>query len=267
MKYSTALSLFLQSRKIWESSAESSLKQEKLFNIDIEIINCYSFMMKFDEALDYIESLTLSRIYRNNIPLNNELYSISHRVADKKSQIENLTQTHLNLKTEIEEQLQKDKNKLFEMLSIFSAIIAFIVSSVTLIGRNDLETTPSLLIAVGIILVIFVMTVSLSIERPKKLQELFKDIRIWILMIYLVTAIFLPKLYQSSNEAINENRNQLELQGLSHTESAKLTEEITEEENVSKIAPVELPPENSDSETGAISGDNKVKNLSSGVEK
>lgn len=88
---------------------------------------------------------------------------------------------------DIDKKFDELKNKNTEMLGVFSAVIAFIVTAATQLGgaNANKDIAVPVLITIGLILVLFISTISLFNDRPKK-DELFKDFRSWILIAYLL---------------------------------------------------------------------------------
>jgi Mn2+/Fe2+ NRAMP family transporter len=86
--------------------------------------------------------------------------------------------------------LDSDRKRIIEILGFFSAIIAFILSTVS-IGKNyKYIEALNFMLGLGIILVLFALTMSLFFNRNEK-KLLYKDYKFWILIIALIAMLLL----------------------------------------------------------------------------
>jgi hypothetical protein len=84
-------------------------------------------------------------------------------------------------------EIESERKKLFEILAFFSAIIAFILATVS-IGKNfSFHEAIYFVIALGIILILFVTSLSILCTSSKK--EILKDHKFWVLIIGLILIV------------------------------------------------------------------------------
>ncbi|WP_127908144.1 hypothetical protein [Aeromonas hydrophila] len=137
-----------------------------------------------EKQIDYIMSFAF---YQKNAMFHNNSIMYKERLRDRKFteatalKIEReLTQTVIN------ESVQQGKKNI-EQLGLFSAVITFIVTAAASALNSDKTMTPLILVSIGVILILFISTIALLNNPPKKP---IRDFRVYLVLFYAVLTIY-----------------------------------------------------------------------------
>lgn len=107
-----------------------------------------------------------------------------------------------DFKEKMHNELENERKRIIEVLGFFSAIVAFILSTVS-IGKNfSFLEAIYFIIALGLILILF--TVSLSVIFSPSKKQLFSDKKFWILIILILTLLIFILLASSISTTLNK---------------------------------------------------------------
>lgn len=118
---------------------------------------------------------------------NNVLIIIKERIKDYIDLNNKISQAEQNIIAKYKEVMQKEQFKTIEILSIFTAIVAFIFSTVSISQSFSLDEALIFIISLGLVLILFIDVTHLFFSYKKPTS--FLDYRI-LLMIILVTSLF-----------------------------------------------------------------------------
>lgn len=177
--YRQAFQLNPYSQNFWKSCYSS----------DIRYIETLIESEQFDQADIYTNDIIKSKVYENDVNISNWFIAILSRIKDHR-----LIRTTLDEKgTEIENSaikiIETERIKAIELIGIFTAIIAFILTTVSFIKDFTIDEVFTIEIVLGIILILFAISISI-IFRPSK-NGVFKDIRFYSFLIFIVSLIYI----------------------------------------------------------------------------
>lgn len=155
---------------------------------------------KHEEADSYIQGIIDSKFYEDYYSSEYQNFFIFLKQRnDDQLLIENkLSDIQNSSKILIDDLFDKSRVKIIEILGFFTAIIAFIFGAVTISISLDLSSALILMCSFGFAMIVFILAISLAFTRPQ--TTIFKDKRMWVLIVILlinISLIFLsPRLVQ-----------------------------------------------------------------------
>jgi tetratricopeptide (TPR) repeat protein len=157
---------------------------------------------ELDKAQVFVDTIVKSEYYKHNFIQNNWLVLLQSRINDYKISEAKMA----GIRESILKEVGKDGKKTVELLGIFTAIIVFIFSTIT-IERNFLfEQAIVLMICLGLILILF--CVILSILFSDRSKPVLKDGRFYIIIalavIVFATAAIAPAIAERIKCLLND---------------------------------------------------------------
>lgn len=190
---------FFKNRKEYEKSIEQykfALKKDKknetfitsLFGSYYEYFESFIDKSEYEKGLKICINLLEEKIFQDNFVYQNYLISIKERFKDYIL----LNQKILNAEIKIEKIISKEiisgQHRIIEILGFFTAIIAFIFSTIT-IGKNfNFNDAIIFNISLGITLIIFVLLVSLLFSKK---QVKLLDYRIILILLMIISLLLI----------------------------------------------------------------------------
>jgi hypothetical protein len=162
-----------------------------------------------EKQIDYIMSFDH---YQKNVMFHNNSIMYRERLRDRKFTEATALKIERELKQTVinESALQGKKN--IEQLGLFSAVITFIVTAAASALNSDKTMTPLILVSIGVILILFISTIALLNNPPKKP---IRDFRVYLVLFYAVLTIYVVNstlkigdaslVKNSKNDGVNVN--------------------------------------------------------------
>lgn len=143
---------------------------------------------KYDNAEKLVNDLLENIKYRNEYVYKTWLMLLSGRIKDYKLNEKKISSKQKELHDIFTTELQAERKKFIELLGLFTAIIAFIFTTVSVAKTFDYEQAIKFTACLGLVLINFAMSISI-IFQDKKIP-LFKDVRLWVAVI-ITTFLYL----------------------------------------------------------------------------
>ncbi len=156
-----SIKLFTESYK----QTQSDLNSNKIGNEAIVIMN---YMQKKFE-IENLESTILS--LRNSVAVLNRTEKVEQLVVD------------------VENRLYKERTRIIELLGLFVAIFAFIISSIQIANKFDLIDAILIIVALGLILIAFVLALHLTITPKERMGKLFALLGILVFTLFCLPLV------------------------------------------------------------------------------
>lgn len=140
---------------------------------------------KYTTGQAYIESVFSEKFYKEvSTFYHNAFVDLKLRIADHLIFQGKIKELEKEFKNKLQEELNSERKRIIEVLGFFSAIVAFILSTVS-IGKNfSFIEAVYFIVALGIILILFAVALSTLFSSTK--TALFKDKKFWILTVGLI---------------------------------------------------------------------------------
>ena len=136
---------------------------------------------KYDEA----EKLVLDRLQNNTYKVNfirhNWLAFLQNRIKDYKIQELKAAKKEVELRKLLTEEFQSERRKVIELLGLFTAIIAFIFTTVSVAKKFEYTEAINFTSCLGLVLIDFAITISLIFHN--KNIPVYKDARLYVALI------------------------------------------------------------------------------------
>lgn len=156
----------------------------------------------YDDGHDYIDKLLDDKDYiafGNNV--RKTLLDYKKRFTDYLTFEKKLKTIESDFKNKINTQLENERKRIVEILGFFSAIVAFILSTISIAKDFSFVEAVFFIIILAFMLIIFNITLSLLFTNSK--ISLLKDFRFWLLIISLISIIFFILCSYSISELLN----------------------------------------------------------------
>lgn len=169
-----------------DESNSKFLKQ--LFNTQKQYIEDLIDKNEYKKAFDYCSNIQQEGLFKDNYVFHNILIGVRERLKDYLILEQKLQDAEISFRKTVKEETDNERKRLIEILGFFSAIIAFIFSTVS-IGENfNFHQALSFVVSLGLILIIFLVTINIlfSNERIRYSHPKFLILVILILSLLLV---------------------------------------------------------------------------------
>ncbi|EGR5064065.1 hypothetical protein C1E47_18900, partial [Vibrio cholerae] len=180
-----AIKLYRRCIEAWGGQNNTLISH--LYNIEIKIFREtleQGDYLHAEKQLDYIIGF---EPYKKNPLSNNTSLMYRERLRDRKFTEASIKKIKRELTEEIKGELDAQSKRNIEQLGVFSAIITFIITAAASAFNSDQSMTPIILIGIGLILILFVTSISLLNFKPK---NIFVDFRFYVLVIFCVLTYF-----------------------------------------------------------------------------
>lgn len=188
--YNKALSFFSTALEIEPGNKVYLVNQfNSLHNIAISLI----YDGKYNEAKKMLHEMFYSNKYSDLPNVHQAIVSTIARVDDHETINQKILNSEQNMNNQINSKIQGERTKLVESLSLFTAIMAFILTTVSTSQKYPLKDAVYFIALMGTMLILFTSTLTLSFknqsENPLKnssfILGLLSIIAILILMMLL----------------------------------------------------------------------------------
>ena len=178
-----------QYRFAFEKDKKNDIFESTLFNAYKNYCDELIEDEKYDIAISVCNTLLDESIFRDTVVFNNALLSIKDRINDYISLNKKINKAENDLKNKVEEATKSWQFKTIEILSFFSAIIAFIFSTIS-IGKNfNFKQALVFNIALGFTLLLFVLVLNLIFSEKNTIKK--TDFRIILVGIFVIALLIL----------------------------------------------------------------------------
>ena len=136
----------------------------------------------------YVESVFAEKFFTNiDTNFHNSFVDFQARFQDHIIFQDRVKKIESDFKEKMHSELDNERKRIIEVLGFFSAIVAFILSTVSL-GKNfSFVEAVYFIIALGLILILFAVTLSLLFNSTS--HSILKDKKFWILMVSLIVLL------------------------------------------------------------------------------
>jgi|GEM_PF-5610040 len=162
--------------------------RRRVFNSEMQYIESFIEGEEFDEAEDYVTALVTKGTYKDDFAYSNWLQAIRSRIKDHKLIRSTLINKGKQIEDRVETKLERERFKAIELIGVFTAIIAFIFTTISFTKSFSFRETILLEITAGLILILFVLILSLIFQKSKR--KVIGDIRFYSVLI-ICTALLL----------------------------------------------------------------------------
>jgi tetratricopeptide (TPR) repeat protein len=160
---------------------------QSCFGTDQAYLNNLIQNSDYNTADAYLKLVMKDDEYINLGNISNTIFDFQVRINDHKLFQNKLMQVQEEFRERMNKELDSERKRIIEILGFFAAIIAFILSTVS-IGKNFsfIEATY-FIIALGLVLLLFAVTLSILFKTLNR--DFTKDIRFWILLVSIFLLI------------------------------------------------------------------------------
>jgi tetratricopeptide (TPR) repeat protein len=159
-----------------------------LFNSYIKHLNNLLAESKHNEGIILINKLLKDNTFRKEPHYHNSLIGFNQRLDDQIAFNKKLNEAEKSIKEIVKNETQKGQNRIIEILGFFSAIMAFIFSTIS-IGKNfKFEEAIIFNISLGLTLLIFVLVINLLFSN-KKIK--LSDFRIGLIVVIVLSLLLI----------------------------------------------------------------------------
>lgn len=183
--YFDAIKLYRKCINAWGTQHSSLISQ--LYNFEINIFRNTLEEGDYLHAEKQLDLIISYSFYKNNPMFNNASLIHRERLKDRKFTEATAKKIERELKRAVVAESEVQNKKNIEQLGVFSAIITFIITAAASAFSSEKSMTPLILIAIGLILILFITTISLLHFRPK---SLLKDFRFYLLALFVFLTIY-----------------------------------------------------------------------------
>jgi tetratricopeptide (TPR) repeat protein len=173
----------------------NSTFQKSLFNNQYDYIKKLVAKNEYKESLKYCDDILDKKTFKSSYVFSNLLVGLKERVKDYLAIEEKIKNAEESFKIIVKNETEKERKRLIEILGFYSAIIAFIFSTVSIAKNFKFEEALIFIICLGIILILFlsIMNILFSSEKLKITAPKFIISIILILsLIFILTKFTIP---------------------------------------------------------------------------
>lgn len=127
------------------------------YNAEYSLIERLIEEDKQEEAQAYCDEIRSKRKYSEIHEFNNLLHVLNQRIKDSLAIKTRLKDAQEEFKLTVRSETEKERRRLIEILSFFSAIIAFIFSTISIGTNYPLEESLIFLVVLGLVLILFLL--------------------------------------------------------------------------------------------------------------
>jgi len=195
---------FLLENKNYEKAAEAYLLTNKIepkneeyvmhyFNTNYAYFNNLVRRGEIKKAREIVEKL--KKFFKEKEPLpsdwlwKNHTLTMNDRLVDQETIKEKIDK----IDSHIERKTDSIKNQFISIIGVFSAIVAFIITNVNIaISKLSLNDALTLMLAMGIILIIFMIVISeIFYHRRENSWNIFGEAKTWIAIVLIVILVLI----------------------------------------------------------------------------
>lgn len=145
---------------------------------------------KYEKGQNHVNAIFAENFYQPIDPhFHNAFVDYKARLEDHFIFQKGLSNLSEDFKNKMHTELESERKRIIEVLGFFSAIVAFILSTVSIGKSFSFLETVYFILALGIILILFAVTLSILFTASEK--RLFEDKKFWILLLGLFFMLIL----------------------------------------------------------------------------
>lgn len=176
-EYLQAIELYSQAYRINPSDNFLSTK----FSNEVNYIENLIENEKYDEAETLVNDRIGSEIYKGNYIRQNWFVFLRNRIKDYKLLELKAAKKDIEIREMLDKEFQSERRKVIELLGLFTAIIAFIFTTVSIAKTFDFSQAINFITCLGLVLIDFCITISIIFHNKK--CPIHKDIRLYVALI------------------------------------------------------------------------------------
>jgi tetratricopeptide (TPR) repeat protein len=175
------------------------------FNCEEDYLNECIAEGSYEDAENYISKIFEEEIYKkNSVTFHNSLIDFSRRIQDHKIFKKGLDRAEREFQKNMRKELNNERRRIIEILGFFSAIVAFILSTVSVAKNFSFLEATYFIISLGLILILFLIAISVLFSSKKKKERFYNKANFWILTISLVMILVYIILSEQLAEIVNK---------------------------------------------------------------
>ncbi len=172
-----------------KSDPENDLFRETRINTEMKYLDSLIDSGNYESARDHVQALSSEPGFGNMKGAGSRLADYSRRIKDYSFMGNKIKELEAGFREKMHSELDHERRRLIELFGFFAAIVAFLLSTVS-IGENfSFAEALYFLIALGLILILFV-TAIFTLASPDR-KVLVRDLKFWILVSGLVILFLL----------------------------------------------------------------------------
>jgi tetratricopeptide (TPR) repeat protein len=185
---------------VWKNKSPQTLSAA--FTCEYKMANKFLQNKNYDRSIELIRRAQKYEYYKSSQMQMMLLYTFNDKISDTKTLHSLIEETKLDaIKT-----AKKMQGKSIELLGLFTAIIAFIMSTVSVFGKVSEKMILPIILAMGIVLILFVSTISYMNDNPK---NFLKDFRFYLIVAFLGVSIALAYNFSSNQSLISKDEKNI----------------------------------------------------------
>jgi tetratricopeptide (TPR) repeat protein len=155
------------------------------FTIENAYLNYLIRKEEYQKAKDFVDPIVDEKYYGlDYFVFGNALIGFQSRIEDRATLVEKMKTLEQSIIDKARKEVEGERIKIVEIIGVFSAIIAFVLATVS-IGKNfDFSEAIYFLVGLGLILILF--TVSLSAMFSPSKEKSWKDWKFLVLILGLI---------------------------------------------------------------------------------
>ncbi len=163
---------------------------EAKFNAEVLYIESLIETNDLDTAQNYVNQILVTKEYISSFIFQNWFVFLANRIKDYKISEAKLSKKENEIKVTILKELELERRKTIELLGIFTAIIAFIFSTVSISKSFEFSQSLVFIICLGLILILFCLILSIIFINSN--SSILGDRRLYIIILLGVLLYLIP---------------------------------------------------------------------------
>lgn len=192
-EFTEAIECYTKTTKINSNTRFISPK----FEAEVQYVDYLIELEKYDDAGKFIDERIDKKTYED-FTFHNWFMLLRNRINDYKLLDKKAIKKELELKQLLQDEFQSERRKVIELLGLFTAIIAFIFTTVSVAKTFEYEQAINFTTCLGLVLIDFAITISIIFHE--KNVPIYKDIRLYVALV-ITTILYL---ILSTTTLINE---------------------------------------------------------------
>lgn len=185
----------------WGSNNNELIKQA--YNHEMDMFRSTLERGDYENAQIQITNIQSFDAYSKNAFFNNNSIIYNERIKDRQHTQALAKEIEKEVKESVRKEYEAQSKKNIEQLGIFSAVITFIITAAAAAFNSSSDNTPLILVSIGLILILFISTISLFNDKPR---DIFKDFRLYIILLYAFLTICVISIYQTNNITLTDKK-------------------------------------------------------------
>lgn len=195
----SAIPLYRRCINTWGEHCNDVIKST--FSMEIESFNDSLEAREYVRAREKYASMKDYKFYNKNPFFHNVTLTYGERIKDRECFDKYTADIKSEIMSDIKHEFDVQNRKSLEHLGIFSAIITFIITAAASALNATISQSPLFIMMIGLVLLLFVSTISLFSNPPKRL---FADFRFYFAIVFLLTTIYSMSNYEHVNSIITK---------------------------------------------------------------